>query len=340
HTDSNAISNSDTSPECNDTSNYFDKTSDTDHSNKNNNPNCSNKKPGNKPKLRKNPSWVWQYFRRRRPSRKWKTRENCTIIMKSKKAPNGQWECEQLVKTQGSTGNFQTHLNTYRITKPTKVIDTIEQPTITEMFHRAARQNTRQKESINYALVEWIVTDLQPLYVSKNESFIKLIYTLNPYYELSSDKYTACSKSEYIGVTCYFINSNYELKEAILAIKYASYSHDAVNIKAELEKIINDWRLFEKLLQIKHAIKLMKATMSADNDYIIPITTLTRNCTPLSMSISNKELDLTNMLTIFDEEEENIVDVDEELEIIITANGEIAVLILYNIIMCLTQFFF
>ncbi|CAG8646504.1 16824_t:CDS:2, partial [Cetraspora pellucida] len=48
------------------------------------------------------------------------------------------------------------------------------------------------------------------------------------------------------GVTCHFINSNYELKEAILAIKYASYSHDAVNIKAELEEIINDWGLFEK----------------------------------------------------------------------------------------------
>ncbi|CAG8752004.1 11070_t:CDS:1, partial [Dentiscutata erythropus] len=69
--------NSDTSPECNDTSSdeslsednisadlniitdHSDKTSDTDYSNKNNNPNCSNKKPGNKPKLRKNPSWVW-----------------------------------------------------------------------------------------------------------------------------------------------------------------------------------------------------------------------------------------------------------------------------------------
>ncbi|CAG8765598.1 24316_t:CDS:2 [Dentiscutata erythropus] len=31
------------------------------------------------------------------------------------------------------------------------------------------------------------------------------------------------------------------------------------------------------------------------------------------MSISNEELDLTNMLTIFNEEEENRVDVDEEL---------------------------
>ncbi|CAG8828050.1 35379_t:CDS:2, partial [Racocetra persica] len=211
-----------------------DKTSDTDHSNKNNNPNHSNKKPSNKPKLQKK---------------------------LYKKAPNGKWECGQLVKTQGSTGNFQIYLNIHGITKPTKVIDTIEQPTITEMFHRAARQNTCQKESINYALIEWIVTDLQPLYVLKNESFIKLIHILNPYYKLPSNKYikalihqsynyliknlkmllateiktcgltydlwTAHSKSRYIGITCHFINSNYELKEAILAIKYAPYSHDA-----------------------------------------------------------------------------------------------------------------
>ncbi|CAG8787506.1 39786_t:CDS:2 [Gigaspora margarita] len=92
-------------------------------------------------------------------------------------------------KHVGSTGNFQTHLNTHGITKPTKVIDVTPQSTITKMFHCAARQNTRQKESIDRALVEWVVTNLQPLYVLKNESFIKFIYTLNPYYKIPSDKH-------------------------------------------------------------------------------------------------------------------------------------------------------
>ncbi|CAG8757436.1 44850_t:CDS:2, partial [Gigaspora margarita] len=49
------------------------------------------------------------------------------------------------------------------------------------------------------------------------------------------------------------------------------------------------------------------------------------NCKPLSTSINgNKigEIDLTNMLTIFDEEEEDdIVDLDEESDLITTANG-------------------
>ncbi|CAG8548849.1 17568_t:CDS:2, partial [Cetraspora pellucida] len=50
------------------------------------------------------------------------------------------------------------------------------------------------------------------------------------------------------------------------------------------------------------------------------ITTLTRNCKPISANI-DEEIDLISILTIFDEEEEeDIVDLDEELEIITTAD--------------------
>ncbi|CAG8792673.1 11797_t:CDS:2, partial [Dentiscutata erythropus] len=75
----------------------------------------------------------------------------------------------------------------------------------------------------------------------------------------------------------------------------------------------------KRLLQIKHAIKLMEATMSADNNYIIRKDAIRLKF--LMITEEEWKLDLTNMLTIFDEEEENIVDIDEELEIIITANG-------------------
>ncbi|CAG8761461.1 8791_t:CDS:2, partial [Cetraspora pellucida] len=189
YTNSNAILNSDTNPEHNNTSSdelssgknisadldmitdHSNETSNTDHSNKNNNSNCSNKKP----------------------------------------STNRQQECGQLVKTQSSTSNFQAYLNTHRITKPAKVVDAIKQLTISKMFYHAARQNTCQKKSINYALKV--------------------------------------------------------LEE--LTIILASF--------AEITQLLG----------------------------------------------GNKELDLTNMLTIFDEkEEENIVDVNEELEIIITANED------------------
>ncbi|CAG8563694.1 138_t:CDS:1, partial [Dentiscutata erythropus] len=54
----------------------------------------------------------------------------------------------------------------------------------------------------------------------------------------------------------------------------------------------------------------------------LAIITFTRNCEPLSTSINEEELDLINMVTVFEEEEENIVDLDKELEIIVTANGD------------------
>ncbi|CAG8814263.1 5204_t:CDS:1, partial [Dentiscutata erythropus] len=72
------------------------KNSDTDHSIIDNSNKTSNVK------VQRNVSWIWQYFRRRCPLKKWKTRGNCTMIIKSKKFPDGQ-EYGQLVKTQGST---------------------------------------------------------------------------------------------------------------------------------------------------------------------------------------------------------------------------------------------
>ncbi|CAG8833484.1 24053_t:CDS:2, partial [Gigaspora margarita] len=59
-----------------------------------------------------------------------------------------------------------------------------------------------------------------------------------------------------------------------------------------------------------------------DHSITNTIITLTRNCEPLLISISYEELDLMNMLTIFEkEEEENIVNLDNNLEIITIANG-------------------
>ncbi|CAG8553040.1 36016_t:CDS:2 [Gigaspora margarita] len=172
--------------------------------------------------------------------------------------PNEQQECGQLVKTQGSTGNFQTHLNLHGITKPTKAVEIIAQPTINKMFHCAA--------------VEYFKTHLA--------TEIKTC-------GLMCDLWTACSRSGYIDITCYFINSNYELKEG-LSKKVISISTD-------------------------NAANMVKAINLMDH--------VGQNCTPISMSINIEELDLMNMSTIFEEDEEDIVDVDKELKTIITANG-------------------
>ncbi|CAG8459591.1 10078_t:CDS:2 [Scutellospora calospora] len=234
---------------------HSSKNSDAEHSNKNSDIEHSNKKYNIKTKSQKNTSWL----------------------------SDRQREYRQLVKTQGSTGNFQTYLNTLRITKPIKVINSI------------------------------IVTNLQLLYLLQNKSFIEFVYTLNLYYELLSDKYikeliyqsynysvislkklftseietckltydfwTTYSKSDYIRVICHFINSDYKLNEVILVIRHILYPHDAITIKNELENIIINWVLEE----------------------------LTMLLAPFA--------EITELL-----EEEDIIDFNEELEIITTSN--------------------
>ncbi|CAG8541975.1 8817_t:CDS:2, partial [Ambispora leptoticha] len=358
-TDSNSISNSDTDPETlpENLSTSSDETLSgdnisTDH---NNNTDCTDQSDEDngsiiKTKPRKNSSWIWQYFRRRRPSRKWKTRANCTVIIKTKKSPNGR-ECGQLVKTQGSTGNFQTHLNTHGITKPTKITNTTTQPTITEMFYRATKQNSHQKETIDRALAKWIVTNLQPLYVLQNESFIEFVHALNPYYELPSDKSVKAlihkkqiddNEQKFlraISDTPTRWNSSYIAWKRLLQIKRAiklmevtmnadtnyNIRKDAIHLKS-LMITEEEWRVLEELTVLLAPFAKITELLGGSNystlSFMWPaITTLTRNCEPISANI-DEEIDLISILTIFDEEEEeDIVDLDEELEIITTADG-------------------
>ncbi|CAG8839212.1 28333_t:CDS:1, partial [Gigaspora margarita] len=91
--------------------------------------------------------------------------------------------------------------------------------------------------------------------------------------------------------------------------------------------IKEEWMVLEELIMILALFAKITELLGSSNystlSFMWPaITTLTRNCEPLSMNISNEELDLINMLTIFEEEEEeNIVDLDDDLEIITMADG-------------------
>ncbi|CAG8804523.1 43869_t:CDS:2, partial [Gigaspora margarita] len=200
-------------------------------------------------------------FVKRPPSKKWKRRTNCTVIIKDKKSSNGQRECNQLVKTQGSTGNFQSHLNAYGITNPTQINSTAAQPTIDEMFQNAVKQYPHQKESIECAL---------PFYVLQSESFVKLIHTLNPYYELLSNK---------------------QIKVCI----HQSYNNSIEYLKTLL------------------VTELKTCT----------ITILTKSCNLSVASASIKEIDLMDASDVFDNIEEDIVNLDEEFATITIANSNV-----------------
>ncbi|CAG8732827.1 2719_t:CDS:2, partial [Racocetra persica] len=250
--------------------------SDTEH---------TSKKLRTKTKSRKNESWVWKHFRKRLPSKKWKKRANCTVIIQDKKSPNSQRECGQLVKTQGSTGNFQSHLNTYRITKPIQKNSTTPQLTINKMFQCTVKQNSRQKESIERALVEWIVTNSQPLHHA-----IKLMKAT-----ISAD-------------------SDSNIHKDANRLKSMMITEDEWIVLEELTMLL---ALFAEITE------LLDGSNYSTLSFLWPaITILTQNCALLVVSTNAKEIDLIDTSDVFDDiEKENIINLDEELATITTIDG-------------------
>ena len=54
----------------------------------------------------------------------------------------------------------------------------------------------------------------------------------------------------YIGVTCTYIDKQFNLNETILAIKYVPYPHTGETIAEEIQNILNEWNLINKVFTI------------------------------------------------------------------------------------------
>ncbi len=61
---------------------------------------------------------------------------------------------------------------------------------------------------------------------------------------------TSRSRAGYLGVTCSFVNIQFELCEATLAIEYLKYPHTSENIVNCLNQIIKKWNLDGKIFTI------------------------------------------------------------------------------------------
>ncbi|GES99344.1 zinc finger BED domain-containing protein 1-like [Rhizophagus clarus] len=53
-----------------------------------------------------------------------------------------------------------------------------------------------------------------------------------------------------IGITCAYIDNQFKLNEAILAIKYVPYSHTGEATAEEIMSILNEWKLTDKVFTI------------------------------------------------------------------------------------------
>jgi hypothetical protein len=183
--------------------------------------------------------------------------------------------------TDGSTGNFIHHLTKHRITRDSELskdnAESIDKA-------RGMINNPVRKNRLDEKFVGIIVKDNQPLSICDDKGFREFVEEFDPYYELPSDKkvkellvkgynyykqeivclfeqgitscsltldlWTSRSRAGYLGVTCSFVNAQFELHEAILAVKYLKYPHTGDIIAECLNQIIHEWNLDGKVFTI------------------------------------------------------------------------------------------
>src|SRR6266498_3600378 len=198
--------------------------------------------------------------------------------------------CGHGIETKGLTGNIHTHLATHGITsksKPTitSVIKLLTQGTLDSIVtitkEQKLKHNPVKQQELVQLLVMWIIDDQQPLHVLQNKAFIRFINSLDPLFDIPSDKivkqqihiaynlstnlliekfkvsmiscsvtfdlWTARSGEGYLGITCTFIDEHFYLQEVVLACKRLEYPYTSEAIKESLLLIFTSWGIEKKV---------------------------------------------------------------------------------------------
>lgn len=128
-----------------------------------------------------------------------------------------------------------------------------------------------------------IINDTQPFSIVEDAGFINFCYALNPTYTLPSrktltktllpvkylevlntarqmvdksaasvtittDLWSSRNNDSFMGVTAHFIDEKFELKSVLLEVCLFEGSHTSINLATELNRIVSDWKLQDKIL--------------------------------------------------------------------------------------------
>ena len=75
--------------------------------------------------------------------------------------------CGHVINTDGSTGNFWSHLETHHgvLRSEKRKNNNPIQPKIDAMFQKQWAKNPKRKQECDEALTEFLTDDMQPLYI-------------------------------------------------------------------------------------------------------------------------------------------------------------------------------
>ena len=142
----------------------------------------------------------------------------------------------------------------------------------------------KRQQELRQFLVDWIINDIQPINVVTNPKFRQLIFQLDPAFilpcpetvkaiihaafnfsfsnlqqiiksqaksvSLTLDLWTSKSRQGYLGVTCSFLNSTFDLREFTLDIAYIRYPHTSNHILEALEDILTKWEIRDMVFTV------------------------------------------------------------------------------------------
>jgi len=218
-----------------------------------------------------------------------------------------------------STGNFIGHLvSRHGITKEFHKQNLQQQQSkqtnISEVFQRIAANDPKRKTRRDQKFISMLVKDQLPINIREEAGFIEFLAEFDPSYHLpcerqcrklltdaflsskenlkeilsnniitcslTCDLWTGRNRMEYLGVTCSFIDNDFQLVELVLTIMYMPYPHTGEAIAEILNYIIDDWKLTNKVFTITtdNGSNMIKAMKFMPNIVRIPCTAHTLQC--------------------------------------------------------------
>ncbi|CAG8477855.1 8354_t:CDS:2 [Cetraspora pellucida] len=219
--------------------------------------------------------------------------------------------------TDTSTGNFIGHLvSRHGITEESHKLQQQQskQKNIDEVFQRIAANDPKRKARRDQKFISMLVKDQLPINIREGASFVEFLAEFDPNYQLPSkrhcrklltdaflsskehlkemlsnnfitcsltcDLWTGRNCMGYLGVTCTFIDNDFQLNEIVLTLKYLPYPHTGKAIADALNFIIDDWKLTDKVFTITmdNSSNMVKATKCMPNIVQISCTAHTLQC--------------------------------------------------------------
>ena len=219
---------------------------------------------------RSNSSFIWNHFG-------FNTNEKGEITDKSKAVC--KYCRAELKYQQGSTTNMQHHYNTYHLA--TSEPSSSSQPTIATAFGKPKQYSltSPRHHLLQGCAAEHLVCNLQPFSLVDSSSFKKLIFNLDPKFQLqsrntysntvvpnmytnvrkkvlemlrpvdalacTSDCWTSAAKQSYMTITAHFID-DWNMKSLCLQTRHCPEQHTAEHLKELHLAAFKEWQIEEK----------------------------------------------------------------------------------------------